>query len=192
VSGIRTNSTQSVLGQVSHLGQDPNVRKCPRRRLRFFSDTQGFEPEPCHPLGMSGHEYELACNALSPAEQAKGRRRLLGISTTYRGMALWRFAGVQHLRWLGALMVIIGGYWRCHGLRNGTRAHPRKHSPDRAYIAAVPEVGTLVVVYGCLVVGSPAPSPYWRPRSDSPVTHARQTHSHAAPRAVTPTAALRW
>ena len=69
------------------------------------------------------------------------------------GMALWGFAGVRHLRWLGALMVIIGGVLALSRPQGTGHALTPGNIRRIARITAVPEVGTLVVVYGCLVVG---------------------------------------
>lgn len=43
---------------------------------------------------MSDQEYEPPASALSSAEQAKGKRTILGISTVYLGIAVVGFAGV--------------------------------------------------------------------------------------------------
>jgi hypothetical protein len=102
---------------------------------------------------MSGHEYELPGSPLSPAEQAKARRTLLGISTLYLGIALAGFAGVRPLRWLGALVVIIGAVLALSRPQGTGHALTPRNIRRIARIAAVPEVGAIVVVYGCLVAG---------------------------------------
>lgn len=110
--------------------------------------------EPCHPYGVSGPEYELPSSALSPAaEQVKGRRTLVGISSIYLGIALQGFGEVRPLRWLGALAVITGAVLALSWPQGTGHTLSPRNIRRIARIAAWPEVGATAVVYGCLIAG---------------------------------------
>jgi hypothetical protein len=102
---------------------------------------------------MSGHGYELPGRDLDLAERAKGRRTLLGISTLYLGVALIGFNVVRPLPWLGAVAVIVGAVLAMSRPQGTGRSLTARNIRRIARIAAVPEVGAIVLVYGCLIVG---------------------------------------
>jgi len=102
---------------------------------------------------MSGHEYELPGSALGPGELAKGRRTLLGISTQCLGLAVIAFAAVQPVRWLGAVAVIVGAVLAMSRPQGTRRSLTPRNIRRIARIAEAPEVGAIVLVYGCLIVG---------------------------------------
>jgi hypothetical protein len=102
---------------------------------------------------MSDHEYEPAGTALRPAEQAKGRRALVGYSILFLGIAFAGFAGVRPLRWLGFLAVTIGATLTLSRPKGTGRALTPSNIHRIARCAAVSEVGATIVVYGCLVAG---------------------------------------
>ena len=102
---------------------------------------------------MSAHDEELPQSALSPSKQARARRTLFGISAAFVGLALMGFAETRPLGWLWWLVVIIGaGLGSSRPQGTGHTLTPR-NIRRIARLAAVPEVGAIVVVYGCLIVG---------------------------------------
>jgi len=104
-------------------------------------------------LGMSVHDDELPGGALSPSEQARARRTLFGISAVFVGVALMGFAGDRPLGWLWALVVIIGAVMGSSRPQGTGRTFTPHNVRRIARLAAVPEVGAIVVVYVCLIVG---------------------------------------
>ena len=102
-------------------------------------------------MGMSGHEYEMPGSTLGPAERGKGRRTLLGISTLYLGVAVIGFDVDGRFRWLGAVAVIVGAVLAMSRPQGTGHSLTPRNIRRIARIAAVPEVGAIVLVYGCLV-----------------------------------------
>jgi hypothetical protein len=116
--------------------------------------------KPCHPLGMPGDEDELPGSAFGSTERGKARHFLLAIPTIFLGAALIALgnlvpvAGPLRLPLdTLALALLTGGLILQRSRPQGSeRALTPRYLRRIARLGGVPELGAMIVVYGCLIV----------------------------------------
>lgn len=102
---------------------------------------------------MSGHEYELQGVATNSTERGKARRFLLGSCLAFPGLGLVQWTEGGPLKWLAWGLMLPGLILMLSRPKDSGIVMIPKNLRRIAHLAGVPELGTIVVAYTCVVVG---------------------------------------
>jgi hypothetical protein len=102
---------------------------------------------------MSGHEDELRRVATSSTERGKARRFLLGSCLALPGIGLAQWTEDGPFQWLAWALCLPGLVLMLSQPKDSGILIIPKNLRRMAHLAGVPELGTIVVVYTCVVGG---------------------------------------
>ena len=123
------------------------------------------QTKPCHPLGMSCAADQLPGSAPNGTERGKARRFLLGFPVFCLGMTLLVMSELVHVAGFLRLPIAILPVALIISSLRLDRSRPqgmgRGLTPRTlsriAHVAEVPELGTVIMAYGCLIVALSIP-----------------------------------
>lgn len=115
---------------------------------------------PCHHFGMSGADHELPGSAFSSTERSKARRFLMGIPTFMLALALISLGNLVPvvgplrlpLHTLPLALIVGSVILQLSRPQGSERALIPRNLRRIARLARVPELGAMIMVYGCVIV----------------------------------------